>query len=66
MSNPPTDKQIADLLGITENEVGTYKTDAELMPNGLWLIYFGWQTPQHLRKGLSSKLTLVFPRLTLI
>lgn len=63
MSEKPSDNEVAKLIGITENEVGTYRVNSDLRPDGRWLIYFGYQMPVALRKGLTGSFTFLMPEM---
>ncbi|GFM83139.1 hypothetical protein PSCICN_38310 [Pseudomonas cichorii] len=54
MSNRPTNKEIAVAVGMTENELGTYLVDSELLADGTWRFYFAAETPKHLRGRLKD------------
>jgi hypothetical protein len=56
MSDRPTNKEIADALGITENEAGTYAIQFDSLgkPNA-WLVIFAVEMPPDLRKKLKRK-----------
>lgn len=63
MSDKPSDREVAKLIGITESEVGTYRVNSDLRPDGRWLIYFGYQMPVALRKGLTGSFTFLMPEM---
>ncbi|MBX8528503.1 hypothetical protein K5D32_02450 [Pseudomonas cichorii] len=39
---------------MTENEVGTYLVDSELLADGTWRFYFAAETPKRLRARLKD------------
>lgn len=56
MCDRPTNKEISEALGITENEAGTYAIHFDaLAKSGRWLVTFSVETPHNLRKKLKSK-----------
>jgi hypothetical protein len=61
MSNAPTVEEVAAVLGISENETGTYVISCEaLATKGSWLLTFAIETPLGTRKkirGLTPSLT---------
>lgn len=61
MGSRPTYKEIADLSGLTEDEVGTYFVSCLQRPDGSWLIFFAREA----LKGLSGKLGKLSIDLTL-
>jgi hypothetical protein len=61
MPGRPTYKEIAELAGLTEDEVGTYFVSCLQRPDGSWLIFFGREA----LKGLSGKLGKLSEDLTL-
>ncbi|VVN50678.1 hypothetical protein PS687_00392 [Pseudomonas fluorescens] len=61
MSVRPSDSEVAKLIGITENEVGTYRVNSDLRPDGRWIIYFGYQMPHTLRQRLTGSFTFLMP-----
>ena len=61
MDSRPTNKDISTILGITTREVGTYYEDSERRPDGAWLIYFNYETPQRIRQGMGGSFILLMP-----
>ena len=62
MSRKPTNKEIAGAVGMTENEVGTYLVDTELLADGSWRLYFAAETPKHLQVRLKDFFIFDMPR----
>jgi hypothetical protein len=62
MPSRPTYKEIADVAGLTEDEVATYFVSCLQRPDGSWLIFFGREA----LKGLSGKLEKLSTDLTLV
>ncbi|TPG76342.1 hypothetical protein EAH78_18445 [Pseudomonas arsenicoxydans] len=64
MYSRPTYKEIAEVAGLTEDEVGTYFVSCLQRPDGTWLIFFGREALKGLRGKLgklSEDLTLAIP-----
>ena len=62
MHSRPTYKEIAEIAGLTEDEVGTYFVCCLQRPDDSWLIFFAREA----LKGLSGKLGKLSDDLTLV
>ncbi|MNZ18481.1 hypothetical protein D3C78_354940 [compost metagenome] len=56
----PTNKELAEQLGVTENEVGGYRLDS-VFEHDSWRISFAIESPPALRDKLDHQLTFVVP-----
>ncbi|APV41830.1 hypothetical protein PFAS1_21710 [Pseudomonas frederiksbergensis] len=60
MSDEPTDKELADALGISEIQVQIYLSQrGALLTPGCWMLTFSPDTPADLRKKLKLNKALV-------
>ena len=51
MSAKPTNRQLADYLGLSEEEVGSYRLDS-IREGSHWRVAFAVETPKRLRSKL--------------
>ncbi|WP_070885368.1 hypothetical protein M1D96_15015 [Pseudomonas sp. D1-3] len=60
MSAKPTNRQLADYLGLSEEEVGSYRLDS-IREGSHWRVAFAIETPASLRRKLPACLMVVVP-----
>ncbi|AEF21575.1 MULTISPECIES: hypothetical protein [Pseudomonadaceae] len=60
MSAKPTNRQLADYLGLSEEEVGSYRLDS-IREGSHWRVAFAIETPERLRSKLPACLMVVVP-----
>ncbi len=60
MSAKPTNRQLADYLGLSEEDVGSYRLDS-IREGSHWRIAFAVETPKRLRGKLPACLMVVVP-----
>lgn len=54
----PTNRELAERLGVTEGEIGSYRLDS-VFERGAWRISFAIESPTALREKLPADLILV-------
>ncbi|KAB0550688.1 hypothetical protein F7R01_05595 [Pseudomonas argentinensis] len=60
MSAKPTNRQLADYLGLSEDEVGSYRLDS-IQEGSHWRVAFTVEMPKSLRSKLPACLMVVVP-----
>ncbi|TPG76343.1 hypothetical protein [Pseudomonas arsenicoxydans] len=59
MNSKPTNQQVADVLGITTDEVRTFVVHMNALAiQGGWVLTFALETPEHILSGLKLTKTL--------
>ena len=61
MDREPTNREVAAVLGIDEDQVDKYRQEAVLLGDGSWLIHFSFDMPRELRHSFTGSFTAIVP-----
>ncbi|MEX5340603.1 hypothetical protein ABRY74_21725 [Pseudomonas guariconensis] len=59
MDSEPTNREVADAIGVEEAQVERYRQEALRLGDGSWLIHFSYDMPKELRHHFAGSFTAV-------
>lgn len=59
MNREPTNKEVAEVIGIEESLVEQYRQEALQLGDGSWLVHFSQDMPKELRHRFTGSFTAI-------